>query len=191
LRLNAGLRWLHVYTSMVSLLVVLFFSLTGIAMNHPEWTFGTSEARSTVTGTLPAGWQSSSGVNWLEVVEYLRATDGVHGSAGEYTSYVTSASVRFSAPGYSADALINRTTGTYSVSTTQQGWLAVMSEFHRGRDSGSAWAWVIDFSGIFLTVISATGLGLLFYLKRTRNAALVTAGAGGAVMIVLMVLASR
>jgi hypothetical protein len=191
LRVNAGLRWLHVYTSMLSLLVVLFFSLTGVAMNHPEWTFGTNEARSTATGTLPAGWQTQGGVNWLTVVEYLRATNNVHGSAGEYTSDATTASVRFSAPGYTADAAIDRKAGTYSLTVAQQGWLAVMSEFHRGRDSGSAWAWVIDASGIFLTVISATGLGLLFYLKRTRVAALVTAGAGGAVMIALMVMATR
>ena len=34
------MRWIHVYTSMISLLIVLFFGLTGITLNHPKWTFG-------------------------------------------------------------------------------------------------------------------------------------------------------
>ena len=33
-------RWIHVYTSMISLLIVLFFGLTGITLNHPKWIFG-------------------------------------------------------------------------------------------------------------------------------------------------------
>ena len=33
-------RWIHVYTSMVALLIVLFFGVTGITLNHPKWTFG-------------------------------------------------------------------------------------------------------------------------------------------------------
>ena len=48
-------RWVHVYTSMISLLVVLFFGLTGITLNHPDWTFGGSATKDTHTGTLPAG----------------------------------------------------------------------------------------------------------------------------------------
>ncbi|MEO6123457.1 MAG: PepSY-associated TM helix domain-containing protein [Ilumatobacteraceae bacterium] len=35
-------RWVHVDTSMISLLVVLFFGITGITLNHPDWTFGDS-----------------------------------------------------------------------------------------------------------------------------------------------------
>ncbi len=33
-------RLIHVYTSMIALLVVLFFAVTGLTLNHPEWTFG-------------------------------------------------------------------------------------------------------------------------------------------------------
>ncbi len=29
-------RWIHVYTSMVALVVVLFFGITGITLNHPS-----------------------------------------------------------------------------------------------------------------------------------------------------------
>jgi hypothetical protein len=37
LRIHSALRWLHIYTSMVSLVAVLFFALTGVTLNHPDW----------------------------------------------------------------------------------------------------------------------------------------------------------
>ena len=34
LRIHSWLRWLHIYISMFTLLVVLFFAVTGITLNH-------------------------------------------------------------------------------------------------------------------------------------------------------------
>ena len=39
------MRWLHVYLSMISLAVVLFFSVTGITLNHPDWFFDAAKGR--------------------------------------------------------------------------------------------------------------------------------------------------
>jgi uncharacterized protein len=193
LRVNAALRWLHIYTSMISLLVVLFFALTGITLNHPDWVFGTQEVTKNTTGTLPATWQANGKPDWLTVVEYLRASAGVKGIAGDYViagSADPQDSLGFHAPGYSADVFIAKDTGAYKLSVTQQGFVAVLNDFHKGRDSGGAWAWVIDVSGGFLALIALTGLGLLLYLKKIRRAALLTM-LGGAVLIgVLMKLAS-
>ncbi|WP_407538285.1 PepSY-associated TM helix domain-containing protein [Deinococcus radiomollis] len=192
-RVNVVLRWLHIYTSMVSLLVVLFFALTGITLNHPDWVFGNQQVTKNTTGTLPSGWQQGGKPDWLTVVEYLRANAGVKGQAGEY---VTAGSadpedlLSFHAPGYSADVFIAKTSGTYRVSVTQQGFVAVLNDFHKGRDSGGAWAWVIDVSGGFLALIAVTGLGLLLYMKKIRRAALLTMLGGAALIVVLMKLAS-
>ncbi|WP_084045271.1 PepSY-associated TM helix domain-containing protein [Deinococcus hopiensis] len=173
------MRSLHTYTSMVCLLIVLFFSLTGITLNHPDWAFGNAETRREVKGTLPAGWTQNGQVNWLTVAEELRAKQGLKGRAGDTRVDSTEASLSFKAPGYSADAFIDMKTGTYTVDVDAQGAVAVLNDLHRGRDAGSAWAWLIDLTGVFLTVISLTGLGILFYLKKTRIKALaVMLGAG-------------
>ena len=37
------MRWLHIYLSMLGLAAVLFFSVTGITLNHPDWVFGQVE----------------------------------------------------------------------------------------------------------------------------------------------------
>ena len=36
-RIAAVSRWLHVYLSMAGLFVLLFFSATGVTLNHPDW----------------------------------------------------------------------------------------------------------------------------------------------------------
>lgn len=54
---------------MFSLLLVLFFAITGITLNHPEWAFGEQSTR-TLKGKLPGAVLASDEVNWLQVVEH-------------------------------------------------------------------------------------------------------------------------
>ena len=184
-RSHVWLRWLHTYTSMISLLVVLFFALTGITLNHPDWAFGTSEVRREVTGTLPAGWITGSEVDWLTVAEELRAQQGLHGRAEEPRLDGTEASITFLGPGYSADTVIDTRTGTYSTNILAQGGVAVLNDLHRGRDTGGAWNWLIDVSGGVLTLVAVTGIGILLYLKKTRRQALTVMGLASAVVLLL------
>jgi uncharacterized protein len=178
LRVHSLLRWLHIYTSMVSLLVVLFFAATGVTLNHPDWLAG--ERTDEVTGTLPATWKTAKGIDWLVVAEHLRTANGVHGTVADRREDDREGSLTFRAPGYSADAFIDVRDGSYKLTTSYQGAVGVLNDLHRGRDAGSAWAWLIDAGGLFLVFLSLTGLGLLFYLKKVRIKGLLvmTAGAG-------------
>ena len=40
-------RWLHIYTSMFGLAAILFFSVTGLTLNHPDWFFTERVTQST------------------------------------------------------------------------------------------------------------------------------------------------
>ena len=183
LRVHSLLRWLHIYTSMVSLMVVLFFAATGVTLNHPDWLAG--ERTDEVSGTLPATWKTAKGIDWLVVAEHLRAANGVRGTVADRREDDREGSLTFRAPGYSADAFIDVQTGSYKLTTSYQGAIGVINDLHRGRDAGSAWAWLIDVSGIFLVFLSLTGLGLLFYLKKVRIKALVVMAAGAALVLAL------
>jgi len=188
LRVHTVLRWLHIYTSMVSLLVVLFFAATGVTLNHPDWL--ATERTEEASGTLPASWKSAKGIDWLVVAEHLRAANGVHGTVADRREDDREGSLTFRAPGYSADCIIDVRTGRYTLAVSYQGAIGVINDLHRGRDAGSTWAWLIDVAGVFLVFLSLTGLGLLFYLRKVRIKALVAMTVGAALVVVLAKLAT-
>ena len=189
LRVHAVVRWLHTYISMFSLLLILFFSLTGVTLNHPEWSINNVTSHRDIKGTLPADWRAGDNVNWLRVAEYLRTKHGVRGHADDPRLESGEGSIAFKAPGYSADCFIQQKTGAYELSVDTRGTVAWLNDLHRGQDAGSAWMRAIDASGIGLTLISITGLGLLFYLKKVRIKALLVIVAGAVIAIILMKLA--
>jgi uncharacterized protein len=196
LRLNPLLRWLHIYTSMLSLVIVLFFSVTGITLNHPEWVFGNETSSSEKTGALPAGWRergksgdNSVSVNWLLVAEHLRSTYGLRGHVKDYRNSKSEGSISFAAPAYSADAFLDLKNASYKLTISAQGWVAVLNDLHRGRDAGKAWSVLIDLAGWFLVLVAASGLGLLFYLKKVRRMAFIVSLAGTLVVLGLIYLA--
>lgn len=180
-------RWLHVYTSMVCLLIVLFFGITGITLNHPSWTFGDAATRETVTGRLPADFVQDDGdVDFLAVTEYVRGAHDVKGAVEDYGVDAGEGTVSFKSPGYAADLFFDVATGDYEVTVEQQGFVAVMNDLHKGRHAESSWRWLIDVSGGLLVVISATGLGIQLFLRKRRTRALVVAAAGAVAAIVMI-----
>lgn len=175
---------------MISLLVALFFAATGITLNHPEWIFGTTSSEKSFSGTMPKNWLQSGKVDWLVTAENLRAKHGLKGSVSDHREEGDEASISFRAPAYAADAFIQIKDGTYSLKVVAQGPVAVLNDLHRGRDSGKAWAWLIDLSGGFLLLVAFTGLGLSLFMKKTRNAAMLTALAGTILVLILMRMAT-
>jgi uncharacterized protein len=183
---NTTHRWtrvVHVYTSMISLLVVLFFSLTGITLNHPDWAFGTKPTRQQVQGTLPVNTVVDGKLDWLNLTEFLRNTHGVRGAVFDRDE--SQGSVSFRQPGYAAQVFFDVSAKTFDLTIEQQGLVAVMNDLHKGRDSASSWRWLIDVSGGLLVLISLTGLGLQFFLRKRRRSAFASVGVGSAIVALL------
>ncbi|GAB3849954.1 PepSY-associated TM helix domain-containing protein [Hymenobacter terrigena] len=175
-------RWLHVYLSMLSFLVVLFFAVTGLTLNHADW-FDGQPRETKRTGTLPVAWVNvpdTARINKLAIVERLRSQYALRGAVSDFEIQDDQCSVSFKGPGYSADAFINRQDGTFELTELRQGLVAVLNDLHKGRDSGPGWSWVIDLSAGFLTLVSLSGLVMLFFLKNKRVRGLLVAVVGGA-----------
>ncbi len=119
------------------------------------------------------------------MVEYLRSTHGVRGAGSEFRADEYECMVLFKGPAYAADAVIDRETGKYRLSTTVMGAVAVINDLHKGRDTGPVWSWVIDLSAIVMVFISITGFILLFYLRRKRFSGVVTAVVGTIIVAAL------
>lgn len=170
---------------MVSLVAVLFFALTGVTLNHPNWLAG--ETTKDTTGQMPAQWKNASGVDWLVVSEFLRNSQGVHGAVADHSAEGNEASITFKSPGYSAECRIDTATGSYQLTVDYQGAVGVLNDLHRGRDAGGVWGALIDVIGWFLSFVAVTGLGLLVYLKKIRARALITMAVGAAVTVAIAI----
>lgn len=170
-------RWLHIYLSMVSFAIVLFFSVTGLTLNHPTWFGGDKQIENKYTGKLTINWVNNPDTNKiakLEIVEFFRKKHNVKGFVSDIRIDDAEISLSLKGPAYGFDAFIDRTNGIYEASEIKMGAVAVMNDLHKGRDSGSSWAWVIDISAIFLILVSLSGLILLLFMKKRRLAGLVS-----------------
>lgn len=176
-------RWLHVYLSMFSFIVVLFFAVTGITLNHAEW-FDGRQVENKFAGIVPAAWVNTpdtAEVKKLEIVEMLRKNYGIKGYVSDFIIQDDRCLVSFKGPGYNADAFINRTDGKFQLTELKLGLVAVLNDLHKGRDSGKTWSWLIDVSAVFLTLVSVSGLLMLLFLKKKRLNGIIIAIVGGVI----------
>ncbi len=181
IRWSGVVRWLHLYLSIVSFVLVLFFAITGLTLNHADW-FNDAGKTTDIKGKLNPAWVASpdtARVNKLAIAEYLRATYKLQGVVSEFRIDEQECAVSFRAPGYTADVFIARPEGTFELTETRLGLVAIMNDLHKGRDTGKGWSWVIDVSAVFMTLVSVTGLLLLLFLKKRRFNGLIWLLIGG------------
>lgn len=181
-------RWLHIYISMFSCVVVVFFAVTGITLNHTDW-FDGAERTQELSGTLNAAWTNTGEREpaKLEIAEFLRATHHLSGAVSDVRTDPDQMSMSFKGPGVSADAFIERVSGKYQLTDTRLGLVAVANDLHKGRDAGSVWKAAIDLSAIFLTLVAVTGLMLLYFIHKHRLAGIILLVGGGVVSYLLYV----
>jgi hypothetical protein len=183
-RLAKYSRWLHIYVSMTSFVIVFFFAVTGWTLNHADRFSGKEQLRK-ASGAIDAKWTSGADVAKAEIVDAVRRASRVNGAVTDFRVDDDQVSITFKGPGYSADAAIDRKTGKYDVSESRLGVVAVLNDLHKGRDAGGTWKTVIDISAGLLTFISLTGLILLYYIHKHRVAGIILLVAGGALAVVL------
>jgi hypothetical protein len=186
-RVSALSRWLHIYLSMLSFALVFFFAVTGLTLNHAD-KFGDQTHTDQVKGALDLRWVKTPDtlkIAKLEIVEYLRNTHGIKAALSDFRIDDAQIAVSFKGPGFAADAFIDRTTGTYDLTKTSAGFVGIINDLHKGRDTGRVWSVVIDVAAILMTLVSLTGMILLLYIKRKRLSGLVMAAFGLLVVYII------
>jgi hypothetical protein len=165
---------------MISFAIVFFFSVTGLTLNHADKF--TSEIKSVQEkGKLDTSWVNVTDtlkIPRLQIVEFLREKNNIKAAFTDFRIDDGQLSVSFKGPGYAADVFIDRTTGTYDVTKTMAGFVGVINDLHKGRDTGSTWSMVIDVAAVLMTIVSLTGFLLLLYIKRKRLGGVLVAVAG-------------
>jgi len=175
-------RRLHVYISMALLLVVLFFSVTGITLNRPELFEASKPNIQSHNLTLPSHLFSIQNdrlePNAAAFQSFLVEQAGVSGKPSGLDVYaeiedgelvVGEVSMDFKGPGYNASVFADVVMQTVEVETTDNGVIALLNDLHKGRNSGEVWKWFIDITALLMIFFVITGVCLLLPKKKTLN----------------------
>ncbi len=189
-RLAAWARWLHIYLSMFSFAVLLFFAVTGLTLNHAD-SFPGAQRITHSQGALDpqrlkAGVAESDARNGI--LDQLRRANGMRSSLSEFRMDDSQCELSFKGPGYVADVQVDRNTGKYNLTETRMGLVAVVNDLHKARDSGRAWSAIVDVSAILMTLVSATGLVLIFFLRKRLASGLAAIVIGAVLCYVVYVM---
>ena len=183
-RITGISRWLHVYLSMLSFGILFFFAATGLTLNHPDW-FSDRETTTRTRGAVAASWVAGddASVAKFELVEHLRRQERAKGAVAEFRLESAECAIVFKGPGYASEARIDRKTGRYEFNETRFGFVALINDLHKARDTGSGWSRVVDLSAGLMIVVSVTGMVLICFLKRKFVPGAITAVAGCALAL--------
>lgn len=175
------IRTLHIYVSMFSLLLLLFFAITGFTLNHASW-FGLDQPISKEnTGQMDVKLLSDP--DKFTITEELRRQLSIPGLVSLYDVAEDSCTVDFKRPGGSAHVTIDRATGTIEATIDSYGPMAVLHDLHMGRDAGTGWSLVVDVAAWLMVFVSISGMILLFQLPKRKGLGLALFTIGGVLSV--------
>ena len=183
----------HWISAAISLAGMLVFSVTGITLNHAASIGAEPEVRQ-VTGRLSPAAQAAlarSEANGLaplpaRVARDLEASTGVSASGRDAEWSADEVYIAVPGPGRDAWASIDRATGTIEAELTDRGAISFLNDLHKGRNTGTAWFWIIDILAAASIIFTITGLLLLQLHARRRPSTWPLVGLGLAAPVIVI-----
>jgi hypothetical protein len=156
-------RTIHIYLSIVLLTVLLFFSITGITLNHATEISAQPEVTERMLDVLPELPMDSAGMiaDSPELAQFLRDEFGLRRNLVTLESEDGLLLVDYRKPGGSVLLEIDSLAGNAHYEATDFGWVAFLNDLHKGRDTGVIWKRLLDISGVLAVVFSLAGFVLL------------------------------
>lgn len=175
-------RWLHVYCSTALFGLLVFFSITGIFLNH-VW-YGsdsnkTSSEQIIISDEQLSKWSLHESQNWSpdtkQISEFLKQQYGLPTpSSIDLDAELGELIFEFQIPAGFATALFNRGDSNFSLESEKGSLVGIMNDLHKGRHSGKVWGWLIDISAGLMVLFGLTGMIILFQGKKFKVGGIVT-----------------
>ena len=179
-------RMLHAYLSAFAFLTLIFFSGTGVLLNHPEWfeKYRPAESQAAIALT-PAELAAARASKGPGRALAATAATKMH-LAGAYASGDLDgrqAIVRLEGPKGSTDLTIDLATGKGDARITTTNLMSIIQDLHRGKNVGVAWRWVIDLSAWLILAMALIGYVLFFSLRFRLKTSLILTAVSLAVLV--------
>jgi hypothetical protein len=192
-RFSKWMRLIHIYSSMLVLILLLFFAATGITLNHPDWQSALGASSTQQQLQLPDALQQ---LEWTDdalqqatqagkIAAWLRQQHQVEGAVFNFSFEPDEQLLEldFKRPAGYSNAVIELESGSVELSTEFAGTLALLNDLHKGRYAGTSWKWLIDVTAVACLLFGLTGFYLLWRQPSRRRSGVNTAIAG---LIVLL-----
>lgn len=187
--LGRFMRALHTYSAMWILLLLLFFSITGITLNHPTWQSRWGAAQNLTVISLPHELGEWPDVRvqseYADRVAAWLKQQGVRSVLWQarFEQDEQLLELSFKRPAGYAVAIVDFERGEIELEQQFSGYLALANDLHKGRDVGQAWKWLIDITAIACLVFALTGFYLLLKMPSKKIAGNALAMLGGILAI--------
>jgi len=170
----------HGYLSAFAFLALIFFAITGLLLNHPEWTTTDKEQPSKeATVTLVAADLARAKAAEDPAKALGEAVGKATPLIGAWQSGEVideEAQLRFEGPKGSSDVVVDLATGKAEVETKHARLIDTINELHRGKNASTAWKAIIDASAIVILLLSLIGYVLFFSLRFRLRTSLILTG---------------
>ena len=189
--LHRQCRAWHGYLSAFAFIALMFFSATGILLNHPDWIardagepleqsvqFAAVDVAAALKGTDP-------GQALARIVEQKAPLRGTFASADIDAGQ---ALLRFEGIKGNSDVSIDLKNATARIAVTPSDAATIIDDLHRGKNAGPMWKALIDITGALLLALSILGYVLFFSLRFRLRTSLVLTGASLALLVGVFVL---
>ena len=181
-------RYVHGWLSAFAFLALVFFSATGLLLNHPDW-FEPASDENTQIITLPENVLKS--VEGKEnpsddILAYVRSK---HDLVGRYKSSEVmdgEVMIHLESPAGSSDVWVTLDNGEAEITTKPASTVSLLNELHRGKNASTAWSWMIDISAIIILLLSIAGY-ILFLSIKTRLVTHLTLTAISIALLILLI----
>ena len=172
-------RMLHAYLSAFSFLALIFFCVTGVLLNHPEWFDGYRPVEHATMVTLsPAELAEARAAKepGRVLAAAVAARTPLRGAYASSDLADGAALVRLEGPKGSSDIDVDLKSGRVEARVTAASMASIIQDLHRGKNVGGPWRFVIDASAYVLLALSVLGYVLFFSLRfRLKTSLLLTA----------------
>lgn len=175
----------HGYLSAFAFLALLFFSATGLLLNHPEWFAGerTTESRS-ITLTPDALRGASANEDPARALaEAISREVPVRGAFSDGSIEEGTATIRLEGVKGTTDISVNMANGQTEVTTETADTVSILHELHRGTLSGPVWRALLDFIAVVVMILSIVGYALFFSLRYRLRTSLALTGLSLGVLV--------
>jgi hypothetical protein len=185
----------HWISAAVSLVGMLLFAVTGITLNHAASIPATPsviDRSATLAPSLLHMLKPTPKASDAPIPSPVAASvsDAVGldptGRAAEWSDQEVY--VAMPRPGGDAWVSVDRTTGAIKSEVTRQGFIALLNDLHKGRNTGLAWRLFLDVFAAAAILFTLTGLMLLQFHAKHRKKTWPLVGLGVAVPLIIAIL---